>query len=213
MQISYRENVTNPQVDDINTDSGDGTEGGPKLFTWISESDRVIEQVRLVPRGDKIRAKGTIVAAQADEHPAFTLSYEAEIDSTWSLRRVGLETATEASTNVLELIRDSEGAWLKDDRTGTRSRVGGDDVDDVDLTRSVFFASLMIRRMGLYAQPGQVSASVLSVSSLSLSVKEDDVTFSSNDEHIYGITKTASTTATVDAEGMIIDVAGLSRRV
>lgn len=212
MQTSYRENVTNPQVDETNTDSAEGGEVGPQLFTWISESGRVIEQVRLVPRGDKVRAKGTIVAARADEHPAFTLNYEAELDGRLNLRRVRFETSTEASINVLELIRDSEGSWLQDDRNGTRTRVGGDDVDDVDLTLSVFFASMMIRRMGLHAQPDQVSAPVLSVSSLNLSVREDDVTFSSNDEYVYGITKTASTTATVDSEGMIINVAGLTRR-
>ena len=182
------------------------------MYTWISEAGKVIEQVRVVHRGDASRARGRIIAAEDAEHVAFSLEYEAEIDSDRSLRRVCLTTSTEEFERTIDLVRDDEGAWLLDDPTDTRSRVGGPEVVDVDITLSVFFASVIIRRLGLHAQPGTLEERVLSVDSLTLEVSEDSVTFSSDDEQVHGITATASTSATVDADGMILDVRGLSRR-
>lgn len=182
------------------------------MYTWISETGRVIEQVRIVPRGDSARARGRIVSAAHPEHVAFTVEYDAEIGSDQALRRVGLTVSTEDYERSIDLACDDEGAWLLDDPSGTRSRVGGDGVVDVDVTYSVFFASVMIRRLGLHAQPGSAEERVLSVDSMTLDVTEDTVTMSSDDEQVHGFTATASTSATVDAGGMIIDVPGLSRR-
>ena len=183
------------------------------MYTWISDTGRVIEQVRVVPKGDSSRARGRIVSATHSDHDAFTVEYEAEIASDHSLRRVRLTTTTEEYERTIDLVCDAEGAWLLDDPTDTRSRVGSEGVVDVDVTYSVFFASLMIRRLGLDSQPGSAEARVLSVDSMTLEVTEDTVTMSSDDEHVHGITATASTSATVDPDGMILDVPGLSRRV
>ena len=185
----------------------------PRMYTWISETGRVIEQVRVVPKGDTIRARGRIVSATHSDHDAFTVEYEAEVAADHSPRRVRLTSPTEAYERTIDLVRDAEGAWLLDDPTDTRSRVGGDGIKDVDVTYSVFFASLMIRRLGLDTQQGSEEANVLSVDSLTLEVTEDTVTMSSDDEHVHGITATASTSATVDPDGMILEVPGLSRRV
>lgn len=182
------------------------------MYTWISDTGRVIEQVRVVRRGEVARARGRIVSAAHPDHVAFSLEYEAEIDADQALRRVQLTVTTEEYERTIDLVRDAEGAWLLDDPTDTRSRVGGDGIKDVDVTYSVFFASLMIRRLGLDTQQGSEEANVLSVDSLTLEVTEDTVTMSSDDEHVHGITATASTSATVDPDGMILDVAGLSRR-
>ena len=183
------------------------------MYTWISETGRVIEQVRVLPKGDATRARGRIVSATHSDHDAFTVEYEAELSADHSLRRVRLTTSTEEYERTIDLVCDAEGSWLLDDPSDTRSRVGGEGVKDVDVTYSVFFASLMIRRLGLDTQQGSAEARVLSVDSLTLEVTEDTVTMSSDDEHIHGITATASTSATVDADGMILDVPGLSRRV
>ncbi|HJC61240.1 MAG TPA: putative glycolipid-binding domain-containing protein [Candidatus Dietzia intestinigallinarum] len=183
------------------------------MYTWISETGRVIEQVRVVPKGDSSRARGRIVSATHSDHDAFTVEYEAEIAADHSLRRVRLTTTTEEYERTIDLVCDAEGAWLLDDPTDTRSRVGNEGIVDVDITYSVFFASLMIRRLGLDSQPDSTEARVLSVDSMTLEVTEDTVTMSSDDEHVHGITATASTSATVDADGMILDVPGLSRRV
>ncbi|WP_230931130.1 putative glycolipid-binding domain-containing protein [Dietzia aurantiaca] len=185
----------------------------PRMYTWISETGRVIEQVRVLPKGDATRARGRIVSATHSDHDAFTVEYEAEISADCSPRRVRLTVTTEEYERTIDLVCDAEGSWLLDDPTDTRSRVGGEGVKDVDVTYSVFFASLMIRRLGLNTQQGSAEARVLSVDSLTLEVAEDTVTMSSDDEHIHGITATASTSATVDADGMILDVPGLSRRV
>ena len=184
----------------------------PRIYTWISETGRLVEQVRVVRKGDSLRASGRIVSAEHSDHKAFSLEYEAEVGSAMSLHRVSLSVSTEEYERTIDLVCDDEGAWLLDDPSDVRSRVGGDGVVDVDVTYSVFFASLMIRRLGLHAQPGTAQAHVLSVDSMTLEVTEDSVTFSSDDEQIHGITATASTSATVDSEGMILDVPGLSRR-
>lgn len=185
----------------------------PRMYTWISETGRVIEQVRVVPLGEVSRARGRIVSAAHSDHIAFTLEYEAEVAADHSLRRLRLTTTTEEYERTIDLVCDADGSWLLDDPSDTRSRVGGEGVADVDVTYSVFFASLIIRRLGLDSQPGSEVARVLSVDSLTLEVMEDTVTMSSDDEHVYGITATASTSATVDSDGMILDVPGLSRRV
>lgn len=182
------------------------------MYTWISDTGRVIEQVRVVRRGEVARARGRIVSAAHPDHVAFSLEYEAEIDADQALRRVQLTVTTEEYERTIDLVCDAEGSWLLDDPTDTRSRVGGEGVVDVDITYSVFFASLIIRRLGLDSQPGSEEARVLSVDSMTLEVTEDTVTMSSDDEFVHGITATASTSATVDPDGMILDVAGLSRR-
>lgn len=182
------------------------------MYTWISETGRLIEQVRVVPKGDSARARGRIVSASHPEQPAFTAEYEAVIGSDATLRRVWLTLTTEEFERSIDLVCDDEGAWLLEDTSGTRSRVGGDGVVDVDVTYSVFFASVMIRRLGLHAQPDSADVRVLSVDSMTLEVTEDTVTLSSDDEQVHGITATASTSATVDSDGMIVDVPGLSRR-
>lgn len=183
------------------------------MYTWISDTGRLIEQVRVVPKGDSSRARGRIVSAAHSDHEAFTVEYEAEIAADHSLRRVRLTTTTEAYERTIDLVCDAEGSWLLDDPSDTRSRVGGEGVVDVDITYSVFFASLIIRRLGLDSQPGSEEARVLSVDSMTLEVTEDTVTMSSDDEFVHGITATASTSATVDPDGMIVDVPGLSHRV
>lgn len=182
------------------------------MYTWISETGRLIEQVRVVPKGDVTRARGRIVSATHSDHAAFTLEYEAEFDADTNLRRVWLTVTTEEYERTIDLARDDEGAWLFQDASGTRSRIGDENVVDVDITYSVFFAGVMIRRLGLHAQQDSAEGRVLSVDSRTLEVTEDTVTLTSDDEQVHGITSTASTSATVDSDGMIVDVPGLSRR-
>ena len=184
----------------------------PRIYTWISEKGKVIEQVRVVRKGDGLRASGHVVAAADEEHIAFSLSYEAEVDGSDELRRIALTSSTTESVRTIDLARDSEGAWLLTDTLGQRERVGAEGIRDVDVTYSVFFASLIVRRHSLHAQPTQIDERVLSVDSVTLDVAEDTVTFTSDDESIHGITATASTTATVDSDGVLVDVRGLSRR-
>ena len=163
--------------------------------------------------GDAARARGRIVAAAHTDHSAFTLEYEAEISSDQALRRVQLTVTTEDYERTIDLTCDAEGAWLLDDPSDIRSRVGGEGVMDVDITLSVFFASVIIRRLGLHRQQDSAEQRVLSVDSMTLEVTEDSITMSSDGDQVHGITATASTSATVDSDGMIIDIPGLSRRV
>ncbi|WP_347237846.1 putative glycolipid-binding domain-containing protein, partial [Dietzia sp. DQ11-44] len=167
----------------------------PRMYTWISETGRVIEQVRLVRKGESSRARGRIVSAAHPDHQAFTLEYQVEIGSDLAPHRVQLTVSTEEYERTIDLVRDAEGSWLLDDPSDTRSRVGGDGVVDVDVTFSVFFASVISRRLGLHSQPGSIEQRVLSVDSLTLDVTEDSVTFSSDDEKVHGITATAATSA------------------
>lgn len=185
----------------------------PRLYTWISETGRVIEQVRVVPDGDSARARGRIVSATHPDHEAFTLDYEAEIDTDRALRQVHLTVATEGYARTIDLSRDGQGAWTLQAPGETGTGVGGDGGVDLDVTYSVFFTSVMIRRLDLDSQPGSEQVSALTVDSHTLDVTESSVTLSSDDEQIHGITATAATSASVDSDGMIVDVPGLSRRV
>lgn len=183
------------------------------MYTWVSDTGRVIEQVRVVPEDGAKRAHGRVVSATHSDHDAFTIEYEAEISAAYELRRVRLTTTTQEYERTIELICDADGSWKLEDPTDTRSHVGAVGVKDIDLTYSVYFASLIIRRLGLDTQQGSAEARVLSVDSITLEVSDDTVTMSSDDERIYGITATGSTTATVDADGVILEVHGLSRRI
>lgn len=183
------------------------------MYTWISETGRMIEQVRIVRKGESARARGRIVSAAHAGQDAFTLEYETEIGPDLAPKRVHLTVSTESYERTIDLVCDGEGSWLLDDPADTRSRVGGEGVVDVEVTFSVFFASVIIRRLGLHAQQDSVELRVLSVDSTTLEVTEDSVTMSSDDEKVHGITATAATSATVDGDGIILDVDGLSRRV
>lgn len=207
-----------PTVDSVNASQVPSPQSkalrasAPRMYTWISETGKIIEQVRIVRKGESSRARGRIVAAAHAGQDAFSLDYEAEIGSDLAPKRVQLTVSTEAYERTIDLVCDDEGSWLLDDPTDTRSRVGGEGVVDVDITFSVFFASVIIRRLGLHSQPGSAERRVLSVDSMTLAVTEDSVTMSSDDEKIHGITATAATSATVDSDGFILDVNGLSRR-
>ena len=186
----------------------------PRLYTWISETGRVIEQVRLVPEGDSASARGRIVSAtNFDYHEAFTLDYEVEIDADRAIRQAHFSVATEGYARTLDLVRDDAGSWTLTTPGEADTRIGGQGVRDLDVTNSVFFASVMIRRLDLDSQPGSAQLQALTVDSITLEVEEKSVTLTSDDEQIHGLTATAATSATVDADGIILDVPGLSRRV
>lgn len=182
------------------------------MYTWISETGRVIEQVRVVHDEVGSRARGRIVSAEHSDHKAFTLEFHADLDSDHALQRVRMWTATEDHERSVELLRDGESSWVITDTAGNRTRVEATGLVDLDVTYSVYFAGVMINRLGLNAQPGTTEQRVLSVDSLTLEVTEDSVTMSSDDEKVHGITATASTSATVDPDGMIVDVDGMSKR-
>lgn len=182
------------------------------MYTWVSETGRVIEQVRIVHDEVGSRARGRIISADHSDHKAFSLDYNADLDSDRVLQRVRLRTATEDHERSIELLRDGESSWVIIDSDGGRSRVEATGVVDLDVTYSVYFAGVMISRHGLHAQPGNTEHRVLSVDSLTLEVTEDSVTLTSDDEKVHGITATASTSATVDPDGVIIDVDGMSKR-
>lgn len=167
----------------------------------------------MVPDGDSASARGRIVSATHPDHEAFTLDYEAEIDTDRALRRVHLTVATEAYARTIDLSRDDEGTWTLQAPGQSATRIGGDGVLDLDVIYSVFFTSVMIRRLDLDSQPGTEQIRALTVDSHTLEVTENSVTLSSDDEQIHGITATAATSATVDSDGMLVDVPGLSRRV
>lgn len=218
-EVNVRFPADFPTVDGVNASQSPSPQAeaprasAPRMYTWLSDSGRLMEQVRVVRKGDSLRARGRIISATHPDHNAFTLEYEAEIGADLALRRVQFTVSTEEYERIIDLVRDAEGSWLLDDPADTRSRVGGEGVVDVDVTYSAFFASIIIRRLGLHSQPGSAEQRVLSVDSMSLDVAEDSVNFTSDDEKIHGITATAATSATVDAEGYIIEVPSLSRRV
>src|SRR5699024_4346894 len=183
----------------------------PRMYTWISETGRVIEQVRVVREGESSRARGRIVSAAHSTHSAFTLDYEAEIGADLALRRVQLSATTEEYERSIVLVRDDEG-WRYDDPAEGGSRIGSPGVVDLDVPLSVYFSSVIIRRLELNAQPGSTERQVLSADSISLDVTEDSVTYSSDDEKVHSVSGAASTSATVDSDGIIVDVDGLSQR-
>lgn len=185
---------------------------GPRIYSWMSGDGARIEQARVVARGERLRVRGHLIEAETEERPAFTLTYDVEVDAADEIRRVGLESVTVSGEKSINLRRDGEGAWLLESAAGATDRVGEEGVRSVLIDASMLFFSLAVRGNALQSQQDEVSEPALSVDPYDLSVSNTSMEFRSDDSMIHGITGDSATSAHVDSDGFVADVPGSFRR-
>lgn len=184
----------------------------PRIYTWVSRDGAVVEQARMTVRGDRTRARGHIIAVGTDAHPAYTLTYDVEVDSEGQIRRVGLESISVDAEIAANLRRDGEGEWLLEDNSGDRHRIPESDVRDVHVPESMLFYSLALRARGLHRQQTEESVTALNIDPVTLTVDTVSAACRSDDSMVYLVTDSAATAARVDTDGMIVDVPGSVQR-
>lgn len=188
------------------------TTAGPRIYTWVSRDGAVVEQARMTVRGERTRARGHIIAVGTDARPAYTLTYDVEVDTDGQIRRVGLESVSVDAEIAANLRRDGNGEWLLEDNTGGRHRIPEGDVRDVHVPESMLFYSLALRARGLHRQQTEEDVTALNINPVTLEVKTVSAACRSDDSMVYLVTDTAATAAHVDADGMIVDVPGSVER-
>lgn len=179
----------------------------PRIYSWVSHGGAVMEQVRVSVRGERIRALGHVIAAQTEDRPAFSLSYDVEAEKDGQVRRVGLQSVSLDADRSVNLRRDGEGEWLLEDAAG-RNRVGEARVRDVHIVESMLFYSLAIKSHGFHRQQTEEELTALSIDPVSLEVHPLHVQVRSDEQMIHMINADEGQSATVDADGFIVSVPG-----
>lgn len=190
-----------PDSDDFNS-----------MITWRRLTNSRLEQVRLHVTGDRIKAYGRIISAEADQEP-FSASYELVTNDAGVTKRLSIHLVRAGGESQLAITRDGENNWLVQTAEGTvHSDFGG--AQDVDIAMSPMFKSLPIRRLGLQRNPtGEHSIPVVYVYLPDGNVEAATMTYNAGADAIDITTPIASTSVTVDDNGFVLDYAGISTRV
>ncbi len=188
----------------------------PAILTWRSHDSTRIESARVHLTGNRIKAVGRIVAAQSENNPAFSASYDLITDDSGATKRLSLEVSLAKRDRQLSIARDEENKWLVTGFEGeSRDAYGG--ALDVDVILSPFFNALPIRRLGLQSTDESVTVPVLYVSLPDLTVAPADVIYTSAGTAAGGAVTVESpggkATLVVDADGFIVDYPGLATRI
>lgn len=184
------------------------------MLTWRSHDVSRFESARIAITGNRIRAHGRIVAAEAANLPAFSASYNLVTDDSGATKRLSLDVTTAERERQLSIARDEENMWLVTGHEG-ESRAAYDGALDVDMVLSPFFNALPIRRLGLHRSTETVTVPVLYVYLPSLTVKAAEISYtgSGNGAGIALTSPVAETTVVVDDDGFILDYPGLAERI
>ncbi|GAB20191.1 hypothetical protein GOEFS_106_00880 [Gordonia effusa NBRC 100432] len=182
------------------------------MITWRRLTNSRLEQVRLHVTGDRIKAYGRIISAEADYEP-YSASYELVTNDAGVTRRLSLHLVQAGGESQLAITRDGENNWLVQTAEGTvHSDFGG--AQDVDIAMSPMFKALPIRRLGLHRDPdGEHSIPVVYVYLPEAKVEAATMTYNASPDAIAITTPIASTSVTVDDNGFVLDYAGISTRI
>ena len=188
----------------------------PAILTWRSHDGTRIESARIHLTGKRIKAAGRIVAAQSENNPAFSASYDLITDDSGATKRLSLEVSLAERERQLSIARDEENMWLVTGFEGeSRDAYGG--ALDVDVVLSPFFNTLPIRRLGLNAGAESVTVPVLYVSLPDLSVAAASEKYTSLGPDAGGTITLKSpagkVVVAVDDDGFIVDYPGLAARI
>lgn len=187
------------------------------MLTWQGVGAPSLESVRLLVSDGRLRASGRMVAAAAQDHEAFSASFEFTVAKSGDVGRGLLRTTTAEEERQIMVGRTEDGVWLIDHGQGAE-RDEFDGAADVDVAGAVTFNALPIRRLGLHREPGEHELPVLFVSVPDLTVSVVRQTYRTvsigEDGAIINYTDAdISVDLTVDGDGMVIGYPGLSSRV
>jgi uncharacterized protein len=184
----------------------------PAVLTWRGDHAPRMESVRVQVNGKRIKATGRIIGGDCPEHQAFSASYDLVTDEVGVTRRLSLRTSVAAGERHTSISRDTEGYWLVGDGDHRlRSAFGG--ALDVDVVLSPFFNALPIRRLGLLEADAEARISVVYVNLPDLTVREAALTYTRTEPGMHILSPVAESSATVDADGFLLDYPGLALRI
>lgn len=188
----------------------------PAILTWRSNDATRIESTRVQLSGKRMKAHGRIAAAAAEEHPAFSASYDLVTDDSGATTRLSLTVTLAERDRQLSIARDEENMWLITDHEG-QSRKAYEGAVDVDVVLSPFFNALPIRRADLHLKAESIALPVVYVYLPELTVTAATISYSSPGPESPGgiklVSPVADTTVVVDDSGFILDYPGLAERI
>ncbi|WP_156755165.1 putative glycolipid-binding domain-containing protein [Actinokineospora pegani] len=189
----------------------------PRVLTWQGVEPTTLESVRLLVGDTRLRASGRVIAAGAPGQEPYSASFEASVDKSETAGRLLLRTTTADKERQISLSRTEDGMWLVDHgSTSNRDAFAG--AVAVDVAGAVTFASLPIRRLGLHRAQGEAEIPVVAVTmpGLEVALVTQSYRTVSVDEAgaVIAVTRGETTVEiAVDADGIVVDFPGVSRRV
>lgn len=182
------------------------------MITWRGVDTDRLEQVRLNVQGARVKAYGRIIAAATPDHDAFSASYELITNDSGVTKRLSIHLVQAGGESQIGISRDEEDQWLVQAGGETlRSDFGG--AQDVDLALSPMFNALPIRRLRLSASSEPVGVPVVYVYLPRAVVEPATLQYTPGPDGIGVSSPVATSTLTVDDNGVVIDYPGLASRV
>nr|WP_281250882.1 putative glycolipid-binding domain-containing protein [Rhodococcus corynebacterioides] len=184
----------------------------PAVLTWRALEAPRMESVRVQMNGKRIKAAGRIIAGACDEHPAFSASYDLVTDETGVTKRLSVRAAVAAGESQISISRDSQGFWLIDSASPTRSDFDG--ALDTELVWSPFFNTLAIRRLGLHtADASDQQVPVVYVGLPDLTARAETLSYRGGPTEFEVDSPMGHSRVTVDSEGFVVGYDGMAHRI
>ncbi|MFC7961728.1 putative glycolipid-binding domain-containing protein [Rhodococcoides kroppenstedtii] len=184
----------------------------PAVLTWRALEAPRMESVRVQINGKRIKAAGRIIAGACDEHPAFSASYDLVTDESGVTKRLSVRSAVTAGESQISISRDSQGFWLIDSASPTRSDFDG--ALDTELVWSPFFNTLAIRRLGLHsADASDQQVPVVYVGLPDLTARAETLSYRGGPTEFEVDSPMGHSKVTVDSEGFVIGYDGMAHRI
>ncbi|KAA2262186.1 putative glycolipid-binding domain-containing protein [Solihabitans fulvus] len=189
----------------------------PRVLTWQGVDAPRLESVRLLLSDNRLRASGRLVAAAHEDAEAHSASFELSVNESRGVSRLLLRSTTAEFERQISLSRSEDGIWLVDSGKGAE-RTDFDGALDLDVQNTVLFNALPVHRLGLHHTAGEHDLPVVYVTLPDLSVRLLRQTYRTvsvgDQESVVNYTRGSVTEdITVDADGLVLDYPGLSRRV
>ncbi|MGW5268522.1 putative glycolipid-binding domain-containing protein [Rhodococcus sp. NPDC003994] len=184
----------------------------PAVLTWCALEAPRMESVRVQINGKRIKAAGRIIAGACDEHPAFSASYDLVTDESGVTKRLSVRSAVAAGESQISISRDSQGFWLIDSASPTRSDFDG--ALDTELVWSPFFNTLAIRRLGLHsADASDQQVPVVYVGLPDLTARAETLSYRGGPTEFEVDSPMGHSKVTVDSEGFVVGYDGMAHRI
>ncbi|EFV12215.1 putative glycolipid-binding domain-containing protein [Segniliparus rugosus] len=193
-------------------DPTSGPKSWPTMLTWNGHTATQLESARVNLAGNRIRAYGRIISAATADHEAFSASYDLVTDEEGGAQRLSVSVLRAGGDRQVSVTRDTEGNWLVH-TLGSVVKSGFNGALDVDMERSSFFNTLLLRRLGLHLQARDIDVPVMYLRLPELEVSEVTLQYRADPVGIRVVSPVSESVITIDSDGFILDYPGLARRV